>query len=70
MKLLYFDDFRLGVLAEDARLRAIMNFEAGSYEKALLDFRRAYSLAGADWPHRAQVEREIEALQAWKEEQQ
>ena len=61
---------RLGVLAEDARLRAIMNFEAGSYEKALLDFRRAYSLASADWPHRAQVEREIEALQAWKEEQQ
>ena len=60
---------RLAILAEDARLRAVMHFERGEFEKALLDFRRAYSLGAPDWEHREQISREIEALQAWKDEQ-
>jgi hypothetical protein len=60
---------RLAVLAEDARLRAVMHFERGEMDKALLDFRRAYSLGASDWEHRDQIAREIEALQAWKDEQ-
>jgi tetratricopeptide (TPR) repeat protein len=54
---------RMMEMAEAARLRALMNFDRGDYDKALADFRRSHSLSTPGWEHRPRLEANIEALE-------
>ena len=56
---------RLEEMAEAARVRAHRHFDRGEYEAALDDFRRSLSMASPSWVHRARVEADIAALEAW-----
>ena len=53
--------------AEVARIRAIHRAEAQDFRGALSEFKSALELASLDWPARAQVQNEIEALALYLE---
>jgi len=56
-------------MADASRMRGLMNSEQGDFAAALEDFQRALQYADADWPHRQEVERDVEALKKWQAEQ-
>ena len=53
-------------LAEAARLRGLMRVELGEFDAALVDFAECLELTGAEWEHRARVQADVAALEAWK----
>ena len=57
------DRQRMTEMAEAARLRGLMHFDRGDYDKALADFRRSHSLSSPGWEHRPRLEANIEALE-------
>lgn len=56
-------------MAEAARMRGLMFSERGDFDQALKNFREALERSKPDWEHRAQLEIDIAALEAWKQEQ-
>ncbi len=56
--------------AEGARLRGLKFSERGDFSHALTAFQEALEFSPAAWEHRPQVERDVEALRAWKGRQE
>ena len=54
---------------EAARIRGLMFSERGDFDRALEYFRQALERSDPDWEHRAQLEIDIAAIEAWKESQ-
>lgn len=57
---------RLEDQAEDARTRGLAFAERGQFDSALADFRRALELSTPSWEHRARVQADIDAIEAWR----
>lgn len=55
--------------AELARARGLLHAEAREFKQAGEEFRRSLELATEDWPARARVERDIEAIAQYIEEE-
>jgi tetratricopeptide (TPR) repeat protein len=55
-------------LAEAARERGRMLAGSGDFAAAIAEFEQSLELAAPDWPHRARVERDVEAITAWMED--
>jgi len=55
--------------AEGARLRGLQFSERGDFAHALTAFEEALAFSIPEWEHRSQVERDVEALRAWKDRQ-
>jgi tetratricopeptide (TPR) repeat protein len=53
---------RLEEMADEARLRGLMNFEHSQYEKALDDFERALTMCSPNWEHKKRVTADVKAL--------
>ena len=56
--------------ADGARLRGLRFSERGDFAHALTAFEEALQYSTPDWEHRAQVDRDVEALRAWKARQE
>jgi tetratricopeptide (TPR) repeat protein len=54
--------------AEDARTSGVAYAERGQFEAALSDFHRALELSTPDWEHRARVQADVDAIEAWRKE--
>ena len=52
--------------AEDARTRGLAFAERGQFEEALTDFRHALELSTPAWEHRARVQADVDAIEAWR----
>jgi tetratricopeptide (TPR) repeat protein len=52
--------------AEDARSRGLSFAERGQFEEALTDFRHALELSTPTWEHRARVQADVDAIEAWR----
>ena len=52
--------------AEDARIRGLSFAERGQFDAALADFRHALELATPNWEHRARVQADVDAIEAWR----
>lgn len=52
-------------LADAARSRGMMLAQQGHFEEALADLRQALELADPSWSERAQVQANVEAIEAW-----
>jgi Flp pilus assembly protein TadD len=57
---------RLEDQAEDARTRGLAFAERGQFDSALADFHRALELSTPSWEHRARVQADIDAIEAWR----
>jgi tetratricopeptide (TPR) repeat protein len=57
---------RLEDQAEDARTRGLAFAERGQFDAALADFHRALELSPPTWEHRARVQADIDAIEAWR----
>lgn len=51
--------------AESARARGMQLAQQGHFEEALADLRQSLQLADPSWPDRAQVQANVEAIEAW-----
>jgi len=52
--------------AEDARTRGLSFAERGQFDEALADFRHALELSTPTWEHRARVQADVDAIEAWR----
>jgi tetratricopeptide (TPR) repeat protein len=52
--------------AEDARTRGLAFAERGQFDKALIDFRHALEISAPNWEHRARVQADVDAIEAWR----
>lgn len=55
-------------MADAARTKGLAAVDRGDLDDALVDFKRALDLAGEDWQHRARVQADIDAIEAWQGE--
>lgn len=54
--------------ADLARARGLMHAEAGDFERALSEFQHSLQVSTTEWPHRARVSRDIDAIAELLEE--
>jgi tetratricopeptide (TPR) repeat protein len=52
--------------AEDSRTRGLSFAEHGQFDAALADFRHALELSTPSWEHRARVQADVDAIEAWR----
>lgn len=55
-------------LAETARTRGLYYAEQGKFDLALADFRQSLELSPLDWEHRARVQADVSAIEAFRAE--
>jgi tetratricopeptide (TPR) repeat protein len=60
---------RILSLAESERVQARAYAERYQFEQALIHLQAAIAAAPQDWEHRAEVQRDIEAIEAWRKNQ-